>query len=58
LPDLPEGLLLEQSVRAAWERHGVHERALAHRADAARSFVFYEECVIALFDITRDAEAQ
>jgi isoleucyl-tRNA synthetase len=42
LPDLPEGLLLEQSVRAAWERHGVHERALAHRADAARSFVFYE----------------
>jgi isoleucyl-tRNA synthetase len=42
LPDLPAALELERAVRADWDRHGVHARALAHRADAARSFVFYE----------------
>jgi isoleucyl-tRNA synthetase len=42
LPDLPEALPLEQAVREGWERHGVRARSLAHRADAAESFVFYE----------------
>ena len=41
-PALPAETELEARVRAAWERHGVVARALRHREDAARSFVFYE----------------
>ncbi|HVQ23548.1 MAG TPA: class I tRNA ligase family protein, partial [Planctomycetota bacterium] len=41
-PALPAETELEAQVRAAWARHGVVERALAHREGAAESFVFYE----------------
>ncbi len=42
-PPLPPDDGLERGVSAAWESHGVRQRALRHReAPGGRSFVFYE----------------
>ncbi len=41
-PPLPADAALEREVLQRWETHDVRRRALRHREDASRSFVFYE----------------
>ena len=41
-PPLPAEEALEREVLSRWDSHDVRRRALRHREDAPRSFVFYE----------------